>query len=153
MWEPRRLRILWASTACYRDTFTFMYTFVIPLITCYMPSPYIFLDFGSLMIFRHAVWSRSMMCAVCWHCPAGGHTRVALPCGGPHAWRQFESSLYEVWSHAVKSLMTGAGTVTTLRAERPSNRDQIYYTARDFFFVLHGVETGLVLFPTQSKLN
>jgi hypothetical protein len=23
MWEPRRLTTLWASTACYRDTFTF----------------------------------------------------------------------------------------------------------------------------------
>jgi hypothetical protein len=23
MWEPRRLTILWASTACYRDSFTF----------------------------------------------------------------------------------------------------------------------------------
>jgi hypothetical protein len=25
MWEPRRLTILWAFTACYRDTFTFYY--------------------------------------------------------------------------------------------------------------------------------
>jgi hypothetical protein len=23
MWEPRRLRTLWASTACYRDSFNF----------------------------------------------------------------------------------------------------------------------------------
>jgi hypothetical protein len=23
MWEPQRLTILWASTACYRDCFTF----------------------------------------------------------------------------------------------------------------------------------
>jgi hypothetical protein len=23
MWEPRRLTTLWASTACYRDSFTF----------------------------------------------------------------------------------------------------------------------------------
>jgi hypothetical protein len=23
IWEPRRLRILWASTGCYRDDFTF----------------------------------------------------------------------------------------------------------------------------------
>jgi hypothetical protein len=23
MWEPRRLSILWASTACYRDSFAF----------------------------------------------------------------------------------------------------------------------------------
>jgi hypothetical protein len=23
MWEPRRLTALWASTACYRDSFTF----------------------------------------------------------------------------------------------------------------------------------
>jgi hypothetical protein len=23
MWEPRRLATLWASTACYRDSFTF----------------------------------------------------------------------------------------------------------------------------------
>jgi hypothetical protein len=25
MWEPRRLTILWASTTCYRDSFTFIY--------------------------------------------------------------------------------------------------------------------------------
>jgi hypothetical protein len=25
MWEPRRLTTLWASTACYRDGFTFIY--------------------------------------------------------------------------------------------------------------------------------
>jgi hypothetical protein len=25
MWEPRRLTILWPSTACYRDSFTFLY--------------------------------------------------------------------------------------------------------------------------------
>jgi hypothetical protein len=24
MWEPRRLRTLWAFTACYRDSFTFL---------------------------------------------------------------------------------------------------------------------------------
>jgi hypothetical protein len=24
MWEPRRLTTLWASTACYRDSFTFL---------------------------------------------------------------------------------------------------------------------------------
>jgi hypothetical protein len=24
MWEPRRLTILWAFTACYRDSFTFV---------------------------------------------------------------------------------------------------------------------------------
>jgi hypothetical protein len=28
MWEPRRLTILWASTACYRDNFAFTYLFV-----------------------------------------------------------------------------------------------------------------------------
>jgi hypothetical protein len=27
MWEPRRLTTLWASTACYRNSFTFMYAF------------------------------------------------------------------------------------------------------------------------------
>jgi hypothetical protein len=26
MWEPRRLTTLWASTACYRDRFTFTTT-------------------------------------------------------------------------------------------------------------------------------
>jgi hypothetical protein len=25
MWEPRHLTTLWASTACYRDSFTFTY--------------------------------------------------------------------------------------------------------------------------------
>jgi hypothetical protein len=25
MWDPRRLTILWASTSCYRDSFTFFY--------------------------------------------------------------------------------------------------------------------------------
>jgi hypothetical protein len=27
MWEPRRLTALWASTACYRDSFTLLFTF------------------------------------------------------------------------------------------------------------------------------
>jgi hypothetical protein len=27
MWDPRRLTTLWASTACYRDGFTFLPTF------------------------------------------------------------------------------------------------------------------------------
>jgi hypothetical protein len=26
MWEPRRLTTPWASTACYRDSFTFIFT-------------------------------------------------------------------------------------------------------------------------------
>jgi hypothetical protein len=26
MWEPRRLTTLWASTECYRDSFTFLFT-------------------------------------------------------------------------------------------------------------------------------
>jgi hypothetical protein len=29
MWDPRRLTTLWASTACYRDSFTFTF--------CYTP--------------------------------------------------------------------------------------------------------------------
>jgi hypothetical protein len=28
MWEPRRLTTLWAFTACYRDSFTFLYSFL-----------------------------------------------------------------------------------------------------------------------------
>jgi hypothetical protein len=28
MWEPRRLTTLWASTACYRDSFTFTFIYV-----------------------------------------------------------------------------------------------------------------------------
>jgi hypothetical protein len=31
MWDPRRLTTLWASTACYRDSFTF---FFLSLTTC-----------------------------------------------------------------------------------------------------------------------
>jgi hypothetical protein len=27
MWEPRRLTTVWASTACYRDSFTFLLPF------------------------------------------------------------------------------------------------------------------------------
>jgi hypothetical protein len=30
MWEPRRLTTLWASTACYRDSFTFYLIFMRP---------------------------------------------------------------------------------------------------------------------------
>jgi hypothetical protein len=28
MWEPRRLTTLWASMACYRDSFTFLYIYM-----------------------------------------------------------------------------------------------------------------------------
>jgi hypothetical protein len=31
MWEPRRLTTLWASTACYRDKFTFYLLYIIYL--------------------------------------------------------------------------------------------------------------------------
>jgi hypothetical protein len=31
MWESRRFATLWASTACYRDGFTFFFTFLISL--------------------------------------------------------------------------------------------------------------------------
>jgi hypothetical protein len=36
MWEPRRLTTLWTFTACYRDSFTFVFTlfFVILLAVC-----------------------------------------------------------------------------------------------------------------------
>jgi hypothetical protein len=37
MWEPRRLTTIWASTACYRDSFTFTFTFL--LILHWSPSP------------------------------------------------------------------------------------------------------------------
>jgi hypothetical protein len=37
MWEPRRLRTLWAFTACYRDSFTF-FTFL-PLLLYAYPLP------------------------------------------------------------------------------------------------------------------
>jgi hypothetical protein len=33
MWEPRRLTILWASTACYRDSFIFFIEEVIVSVT------------------------------------------------------------------------------------------------------------------------
>jgi hypothetical protein len=29
MWKPRRLTTLWASTACYRDSFTFFYVYIL----------------------------------------------------------------------------------------------------------------------------
>jgi hypothetical protein len=29
MWEPRRLTTLWATTACYRDIFTFFFFFLL----------------------------------------------------------------------------------------------------------------------------
>jgi hypothetical protein len=35
MWEPRRLTTLWASTACYRDSFTFFRTFHASTLTRY----------------------------------------------------------------------------------------------------------------------
>jgi hypothetical protein len=36
MWEPQHLTTLWASTACYRDTFTF--TFTLCVLTHEVPS-------------------------------------------------------------------------------------------------------------------
>jgi hypothetical protein len=33
-WEPRRLTILWAFTACYRDSFIFTFTFTFIRILC-----------------------------------------------------------------------------------------------------------------------
>jgi hypothetical protein len=29
MWDPQRLTTLWAFTACYRDSFTFIFTYVL----------------------------------------------------------------------------------------------------------------------------
>jgi hypothetical protein len=36
MWEPRRLLTLWASTACYRDTFTVLISSVLVFFRLYM---------------------------------------------------------------------------------------------------------------------
>jgi hypothetical protein len=41
MWEPRRLKTLWASTASYRDSFT-IYTFTV------IQEGYIFVDFNAM---------------------------------------------------------------------------------------------------------
>jgi hypothetical protein len=30
MWDPQRLTTLWAFTACYRDSFTFFFLFLLP---------------------------------------------------------------------------------------------------------------------------
>jgi hypothetical protein len=35
MWEPLRLTTLWASTASYRDIFTFLFSFTPPLPLCH----------------------------------------------------------------------------------------------------------------------
>jgi hypothetical protein len=32
MWEPRRLTTLWASTACYRDSFTLRLPLTLPVL-------------------------------------------------------------------------------------------------------------------------
>jgi hypothetical protein len=37
MWKPRRLTTLWASTACYRDSFTFF----LPSLGTNLPLPYL----------------------------------------------------------------------------------------------------------------
>jgi hypothetical protein len=38
MWEPRRLTTLWASTACYRDSFTFLLIFCASKPTAFLAS-------------------------------------------------------------------------------------------------------------------
>jgi hypothetical protein len=52
MWEPRCLTTLWTSTACYRDSFAFLYTVTFPLqfdsilFTCFISTrPYFILLF------------------------------------------------------------------------------------------------------------
>jgi hypothetical protein len=43
MWEPRRLTTLWASTACYRDIFTYIYNMLLLMtmrnveVICFLP--------------------------------------------------------------------------------------------------------------------
>jgi hypothetical protein len=32
MWEPRRLTTLWDSTACYRDSFTFIFFIIVVVV-------------------------------------------------------------------------------------------------------------------------
>jgi hypothetical protein len=39
-WEPQRLTILWASTACYRDSFTFFYVSLLFHLPFLIPSKY-----------------------------------------------------------------------------------------------------------------
>jgi hypothetical protein len=39
MWEPRRLTALWATTACYRDSFTFIIIIIIIIIMYFIFSP------------------------------------------------------------------------------------------------------------------
>jgi hypothetical protein len=42
MWEPRRLTTLWASTACYRDSFTFLRAKVIRHFSFFNIKPQLF---------------------------------------------------------------------------------------------------------------
>jgi hypothetical protein len=52
MWEPRRLTNLWASTACYRDSFTF---FLRESIACHSRSSYPFSVFFTSKLYNHIV--------------------------------------------------------------------------------------------------
>jgi hypothetical protein len=39
MWEPRRLTTLWASKACYGDSFTFFFLFALHVLALFLDHP------------------------------------------------------------------------------------------------------------------
>jgi hypothetical protein len=54
MWEPRRLTTLWASMSCYRDSFTFSFSFTLQLINI-------------LTVCVHAQWITAFILTLIYH--------------------------------------------------------------------------------------
>jgi hypothetical protein len=46
MWKPRRLTTLWASTACYRDRFTFTLHNMLSFSHCYVWGAWVSISLG-----------------------------------------------------------------------------------------------------------
>jgi hypothetical protein len=56
MWEPQRLTVLWASTACYRDTFTLLFYFMNSTLKICKHKPHMrLLHFADTVIIKLAI--------------------------------------------------------------------------------------------------
>jgi hypothetical protein len=106
MWEHRRLTTLWASTACYRDSFTFTFTFLLLL-----PSPVLVLTFSSTLYQNPSISVRP------WGWKTKFHTHTKLkPLTNRNSWLIYVT--FELSSH-IQQLVSEPGVQRADRLTLP----------------------------------
>jgi hypothetical protein len=152
MWEPRRLTTLWASTACYRDSFSFIFFLLFKL-----PKQCI-IDPGS--------WSSWTLAALSWRTVFAQHRydfivlhlQVVYAMPNCTDWGKNEITVYVRpainWHLLAPSVRrdSSVGVATRLRVRWLGNRGSIPGRDRDFS-CLHNVQTGSGAHPASYSMS